>query len=62
MAEIYKMAENITRVNESEKAVAEGFAELSKLLNAIEDLKNQARAIWKGIETQISELNKLGVQ
>jgi len=60
MNNIYQMAENIEKVNESQKTVAEGFAELTKLLNSIEDLKNQARTIWKGIEGQINELNRLG--
>jgi hypothetical protein len=60
MSGIYKMAENIEKVNETEKAVADGFAELTKLLNSIEDLRGQARIVWSGIETKIAELNKLG--
>jgi len=62
MSDIYKMAENIDKVNESQKTIADGFVELSRLLNQIEDLKNQARVIWRGIEGQINEINSLGKQ
>ena len=62
MSDIYKMAENIDKVNESQKTIADGFVELSRLLNQIEDLKNQARVIWRGIEQQINEINALGKQ
>jgi hypothetical protein len=57
---IYNMAQNISRVNESQKAVADGFAELTKLLSQIDELRGQARVIWNGIEQKITELNKLG--
>ena len=57
---IYKMAENIEKVNECQKTVADGFAELSKLLSAIDDLKNQAKLVWKRIEDNMAELGKLG--
>ena len=60
MSDIYKMAENIDKVNEGQKSIADGFVELSKLLNSIEDLKNQARVIWRGIEQRINDINSLG--
>ena len=62
MNEIYTMAQNISRVNENQKAVAEGFEELTKLLSQIDELRGQARVIWSNIEQKISELNKLGVK
>ena len=54
------MAENMDRVNESQKSVADAFAELTRLLKNIDELKNQAKAIWKTIENNISDLNNLG--
>ena len=60
MSDIYKMAENIPSVNDAQKQVADGFAELTKLLNAIADLKTQARTIWKSIEHHVAELGKIG--
>jgi len=56
---VYNMAENITTVREKEKAVADGFEALTKLLNTISELKGKAFAIWYGIEKHIDELNKL---
>ena len=60
MSEIYNMAQNISKVNENQKAVAEGFEELMKLLSQIEELRGQARVIWSNIEQKINELGKLG--
>jgi len=60
MNEIYTMAENLDKVNESQKAVADDFTELSRLLSAIDDLKKQAKIVWKRIEHNIDQLNKLG--
>ena len=40
MSDIYKMAENMDRVNESQKSVADAFAELTRLLkNKVVDIK-----------------------
>jgi len=60
MSEIYNMAQNISKVNENQKAVAEGFEELMKLLSQIDELRGQARVIWSNIEQKINELGKLG--